>query len=39
VELLDVPYVGSGVMASAVWHGQVVFKELIGGRPGFRQVG
>ncbi|WCB91347.1 D-alanine--D-alanine ligase [Baekduia alba] len=38
LELLDVPYVGSGVMASAVCLDKVVFKELMGAA-GIPQVG
>jgi D-alanine-D-alanine ligase len=38
LELLDVPYVGSGVMASAVCMDKVVFKELMA-RAGLPQVG
>ena len=37
LELLDVPYVGAGVMASAVSMDKVVFKELMG-RAGVPQV-
>jgi D-alanine-D-alanine ligase len=37
LELLDVPYVGAGVMASAVCMDKVVFKELMG-RAGIPQV-
>jgi D-alanine-D-alanine ligase len=37
LELLDVPYVGAGVMASAVAMDKVVFKELMG-RAGVPQV-
>jgi D-alanine-D-alanine ligase len=37
LELLDVPYVGSGVMASAVCMDKVVFKELMA-RAGLPQV-
>jgi D-alanine-D-alanine ligase len=38
LELLDVPYVGSGVMASAVCLDKVVFKELMA-QAGLPQVG
>jgi D-alanine-D-alanine ligase len=38
LELLDVPYVGSGVMASAVCMDKVVFKELMA-QAGLPQVG
>jgi D-alanine-D-alanine ligase len=38
LELLDVPYVGSGVMASAVCMDKVVFKELMA-QAGIPQVG
>jgi D-alanine-D-alanine ligase len=38
LELLDVPYVGSGVMASAVCMDKVVFKDLMA-RAGLPQVG
>jgi D-alanine-D-alanine ligase len=38
LELLDVPYVGAGVMASAVCMDKVVFKELMGAA-GIPQVG
>jgi D-alanine-D-alanine ligase len=38
LELLDVPYVGAGVMASAVCMDKVVFKELMA-RAGLPQVG
>ncbi|HWH93102.1 MAG TPA: D-alanine--D-alanine ligase family protein [Baekduia sp.] len=38
LELLDVPYVGSGVMASAVCMDKVVFKELMA-QAGVPQVG
>jgi D-alanine-D-alanine ligase len=38
LELLDVPYVGSGVMASAVCLDKVVFKELMA-QAGIPQVG
>jgi D-alanine-D-alanine ligase len=38
LELLDVPYVGSGVLASAVCMDKVVFKELMA-RAGLPQVG
>jgi D-alanine-D-alanine ligase len=38
LELLDVPYVGSGVMASAVCMDKVIFKELMA-QAGIPQVG
>ena len=38
LELFDVPYVGSGVMASAVCMDKVVFKELMA-QAGLPQVG
>ena len=38
LELLDVPYVGSGVLASALCMDKVRFKELMG-RAGLPQVG